>query len=127
MSRAPSIRMLDSRAAYGEAPDDEEVALYQRGKHAQDTVLRRASPRVARVYVFPHELPTRDYFWGGYVSLLVAQEWVFEESDEERPPVAGIREASSARSAMSKRSHKHKKPAPAPQAVNPQNTEENTP
>lgn len=92
MNRAPSIRMLDSRAGYGEAPDDEEVALYQRGKHAQDALLRRASPRVAKVYVFPHELPTRDYFWGGYVSLLVAQDqWVFEESDEDKPATAGIR------------------------------------
>lgn len=116
-NRAPSIRMLDSRAAYGDAPDDEEVALYQRGKHAEDTVLRRASPRVAKVYVFPHELPSRDYFWGGYISLLVAQDqWVFEQSDEAAPPVTGIR------AAKSKRPHKHTKAAPAQHA-----TEESAP
>jgi hypothetical protein len=100
--------MLDSRAAYGEAPDDEEVALYQRGRHAQDTVLRRASQRVARVYVFPHELPTRDYFWGGYISLLVAQDqWVIDPADEEAPPIAGIREVKS----KNQRKHKRAKPA----------------
>ncbi|MGK5086525.1 hypothetical protein WDW86_03110 [Bdellovibrionota bacterium FG-2] len=111
VNRAPSIRMLDSRAGYGDAPDDDEVALYQRGKRAQDSVLKRASPRVAKVYVFPHELPTRDYFWGGYVSLLIAQDqWVFEASDEDAPPVAGIRET------KSKRPHKYKKAAPVTHA-----------
>ena len=105
VNRAPSIRMLDSRADYGGAPDDEEVALYQRGRHAQDTVLRRAAPRVTKVYIFPHELPTRDYFWGGYVSLLIAQDqWVLDPSDDAAPPGAGIREN------KAKHSGKHKRP-----------------
>ena len=94
VSRAPSLRMLDTRAGYNDNPDDEEVALYQKGKHAQDTVLKRSGPRVAKVYIFPHELPTKDYFWGAYVSLLIEQDqWVFEQQDEGAPPIAGIREA----------------------------------
>lgn len=104
MSRAPSIRMLDTRAGYGEAPEDEEVALYQRGRHSQETVLKRSAPRVAKVYIFPHELPTRDYFWGGYVTLLITQDrWVFETPEEEAPPIAGIRPS------KGKSSHRQKK------------------
>lgn len=94
VNRAPYIRMLDNRAGYGEAPDDEEVALYQRGRNTHESALQRSAPRVARVYIFPHELPTRDYFWGGYVSLLVAQDqWVIDPKDEDEPPVTGIRES----------------------------------
>ena len=87
-NRAPSLRMLDSRAAYNADAEDEEVALYQRARHNQDSLVRRSSPRVARVYLYPHELPSRDYFWGGYVSLVVAaDEWTFEnpETDSETP------------------------------------------
>lgn len=106
-NRAPSIRMLDARAAYGDAPDDEEVALYQRGRHAQDSILRRSAPRVAKVYVFPHELPSRDYFWGGYVSLLVSQDqWVMEESHEDATPASGIRKSNTARHAVQKTEEK---------------------
>ena len=112
VNRAPYIRMLDSRAGYGDAPDDEEVALYQRGRHAQDTVLQRSAPRVTKVYIFPHELPSRDYFWGGYVSLLVTQDrWVFEENEDEAPPTAGIRET------KARHPNKHKKAANAPNAT----------
>ena len=106
-NRAPSLRMLDSRAAYGDAPDDEEVALYQRGKHSQDSILRRSAPRVAKVYVFPHELPSRDYFWGGYISLLVSQDqWVMEENDEDATPASGIRETKTVRHAIQKTEEK---------------------
>lgn len=91
-NRAPSLRMLDARAGYGDAPDDAEVALYQRARHAQDSILQRAAPRVARVYIFPHELPTRDYFWGGYVSLLVNEDrWVYQQPDED-DAAPGVRE-----------------------------------
>ncbi|MGK5083495.1 hypothetical protein WDW37_09335 [Bdellovibrionota bacterium FG-1] len=121
VNRAPYVRMLDNRAGYGDAPDDEEVALYQRGRHAQGSVLQRAAPRVAKVYIFPHELPTRDYFWGGYVFLLVAQDqWVLDPTDEDAPPVAGIRETKG-KHPRKHRSQKSTPPAPklsaAPEAA----------
>ena len=43
---------------------------------------------MARVWVYPHELPSKDYFWGGYVSLIVSEDtWVFdgEAGNEEIP------------------------------------------
>ena len=92
-NRAPSLRMLDTRAGYGAEVDDEEVKLYQRARSNSESTLRRGGPRVAQVYVHPHPLPTRDYFWGGYVSLIVSQDdVVFEdpeagESEEEKAAI----------------------------------------
>lgn len=88
-NRAPSLRMLDSRAAYNADAEDEEVALYQRARHHPNSLVHRSAPRIAKVYLYPHELPSRDYFWGGYVSLVVAaDEWAFEKPDagSETPP-----------------------------------------
>jgi len=78
-NRAPSLRMLDARSGYGAGPEDEEVALYQRGRQNSQSLVRKSAPRVARVYIYPHELPTKDFFWGGYVSLVTSpDEWVVE-------------------------------------------------
>jgi hypothetical protein len=91
-NRAPTLRLLDSRAGYGTDRDDEEVALYQRARNHPDSLVR-SSPRIAKVYVYPHELPSRDYFWGAYVSLVVkSDEWVFEHPEEELETPPAIRE-----------------------------------
>lgn len=87
-NRAPSLRMLDARSGYSAGQDEEEVALYQRGHQNSQSLARKSAPRVARVYIYPHELPTKDYFWGGYVSLVVSpDEWIFEnpEGDGKTP------------------------------------------
>jgi len=81
--------MLDARAGYSADLDDAEVALYQRARQHPDSLVQRAAPRIAKVYLYPHELPTRDYFWGGYVSLVVTpDQWIFDkpEDDSETPP-----------------------------------------
>lgn len=81
-NRAPSLRMLDARSGYGAGPDDEEVALYQRGRQSTESLVRKSAPRVARVYIYPHELPSKDYFWGGYVSVVVSpDEWILDRSN----------------------------------------------
>ena len=82
-NRAPSLRMLDVRAGYERASEDEEVGLYQRGHLGDNTIARRSAPRVARVWIYPHELHSKDYFWGGYVSLIVTEDtWVFDGEPE---------------------------------------------
>lgn len=92
-NRAPSLRMLDTRAEYDPATEDEEVALYQRARHHPESLVRRSAPRVAKVYLYPHELPSRDYFWGGYVSLVVASdEWTYENPESDEPAPAAIKE-----------------------------------
>jgi hypothetical protein len=93
-NRAPSLRMLDTRAAYNADVDDEEVALYQRARHHPESIAQQGSSRIAKVFIYPHELPSRDYFWGGYVSMVVTKdEWVFEApEDAVSEPPAAIRE-----------------------------------
>ena len=89
-NRAPSLRMLDHRAGYDDL-DEREVGLYQRGKvdlnspqafNKSNALFQKSAPKVSRVYIYPHELPSKDYFWGGYVSLVVSpDEWVVENVD----------------------------------------------
>lgn len=86
-NRAPSLRVLDTRAGYGSEHDDEDLALYQRGRKNADTVLPKGGKQVVTAYIYPHELPTRDYFWGGYVSVVVGEEdLVFENPEDEVIP-----------------------------------------
>jgi hypothetical protein len=76
-NRAPSLRMLEERSAYGSGVDEEEVGLYQRGRPNSFTSARKSAPRVARAYIYPHELPSKDFFWGGWVSLVISpDEWI---------------------------------------------------
>ena len=86
-NRAPSLRMLDTRAGYNAASEDEEVALYQRGRQGTESLGRKSAPRIARIYIYPHELPTKDYFWGGFVSLVVSpDEWILENPEAQQAP-----------------------------------------
>jgi hypothetical protein len=82
-NRAPSLRMLDTRAAYNAPFDDDEVGLYQKSRSQGDSLGRSSGPRIVKVYLYPHELPTQDYFWGGYVSLIVRKDEVlFDRPDD---------------------------------------------
>lgn len=94
-SRAPSLRLLDTRAAYNSPYDDEEVAIYQRARLQGNSIGRAAGPRIVKVYVYAHELPSQDYFWGGYISLVVRRdEVIFESPSEEESSERGSRKGS---------------------------------
>ena len=101
-SRAPSLRVLDTRAGYGSEMDDEEVALYQRGQRSQDSIVKQGGHRVVTAYIYPHELPTRDYFWGAYVSLVVGEDSVVFENPADEDPVAAIKETKKGKQAKKK-------------------------
>ena len=80
-SRAPSLRMLDSRADYDAAvPDSTPVpAVREAGIDGfrKSPVSTRTRPKVAAVWIHPHETATRDYFWGGWLSVVVEpDQWV---------------------------------------------------
>jgi hypothetical protein len=47
---------------------------------------------VTTAYIYPHELPTRDYFWGAYVSVLVGETSVVFENPEDDEGFAAIKE-----------------------------------
>ena len=88
-NRAPSLRMLDTRAGYNNPYDDEEVAIYQRARAEGDTIGRPIGPRVAYAWVYPHDLPSQDRFMGGYVALIIHRdEVVFDNPDSESPDLS---------------------------------------
>ena len=92
-SRAPSLRVLDTRAGYGSEIDDEEIALYERAKKSPDSLLKQGGHKVVTAYIYPHELPTKDYFWGAYVSLIAGEEAAVFENPEDEMQEPGIKES----------------------------------
>lgn len=81
-TRAPSLNMLEKRADYegsnymGEVVSEFEPSVL---------VPNRTSPRVADIWIHPHEMPTGDYFRGGWIRTLVSKsQWQMERND---PPI----------------------------------------
>lgn len=73
--RADSLRMLDVRADY-DGKDKDEASSLKLGdnqvlKDANGGVPLRTMPKTAHVWIFPHETPTKEYFWGGWISVVV--------------------------------------------------------
>jgi len=31
----------------------------------------RTTPKTAQIWIFPHETPSKEYFWGGWISVVV--------------------------------------------------------
>lgn len=84
MNRAESSRMLDARAAYESGPSavPDSVSLKEGGVEGfrNSPVPVRTRPRVAPIWIHPHETATRDYFWGGWISVVVEQDqWVMSK------------------------------------------------
>ena len=76
-NRATSLNMLEKTADYD-------------GKHYTEGELRsmkgtlmspsRSKPKVTDVYIHGHEMPTNDYFIGGWIKVVVGHaQWEIEE------------------------------------------------
>ena len=76
--QAPSLRMLETKADYlATEPEAQTLAL---GTAAADgdggNVPVRLAPKVAHIWLHAHETPEHEYFWGGWLSVVVAgEEW----------------------------------------------------
>ena len=73
--RADSLRMLEVRADY-DGKDKDEASSLKLGdnqvlKDAEGGVPVRTMPKTAHVWIFPHETPSKEYFWGGWISVVV--------------------------------------------------------
>jgi len=73
--RADSLRMLEVRADYeGKGKDEASELKLGDNQVLQETnggVPVRTTPRTAHVWIFPHETPSKEYFWGGWISVVV--------------------------------------------------------
>jgi len=71
-SRAPSKNMLDKKSRYVEMETPKLIGL--------DQELTRSEAKDVEIYVYPKELPSGDYFEGGYIRAIVEGErWKFRK------------------------------------------------
>lgn len=87
MNRMPSLNMLERRADYNGLRRVEEHLSSLDGPLL---VPQRTQPKVADIWVHPHEMPTGDYFRGGWIRTLVSHsKWTVEkpliEKKESKP------------------------------------------
>jgi hypothetical protein len=81
LNRAESSRLLEERAGYG-GPAKNDISFQEGGVEGfrNSPVPTRSRARIAAVYAHPHEMPSRDYFWGGWISVVVEQDqWVMSD------------------------------------------------
>ena len=73
-SRAPGLNMLEVRADYsGENYINNELS-------GNSTIPNITAPKVEDIYIYPHEMPSGDYFRGGWIRTLVSKgQWQLEE------------------------------------------------
>lgn len=79
LNRAESSRMLESRAGYGDGGASSDLSFKEAGVEGfrNHPVPTRSRAKVAAIYAYPHEMPNRDYFWGGWISAVVENDqWV---------------------------------------------------
>lgn len=85
--------MLDSRADYEDVRAAQDLRMREAGIDGfrQGPVPVRTRPKVASVWIHPHETASRDYFWGGWMSLVVeGDRWLLTKPGELPPSPALI-------------------------------------
>ena len=94
INRADSLRMLDHRADYdGQAAGSAALPALREGGlegfHGAPVPVRTRA-QVAPVWIFPHETASRDYFWGGWISIVTEEpQWLLTRPGR-LPPAPGI-------------------------------------
>ncbi len=85
MNRADSLRMLDKRAEYEDMNNSKSTfdPMLKEGGidgFGQGPVPVRTRPKVASIWIHPHEMASHDYFWGGWMSVVTeADQWVLSQ------------------------------------------------
>ena len=74
---APGLKMLNTRADYeAEAPEVQTLTLGTADGSGAEMVPVRVPPKVVNIWMHPHETPDHEYFWGAWLSVVVAgEEW----------------------------------------------------
>ncbi len=91
INRAQSQRMLDERASYGGDPaQNQPPELKEAGLdgYRNSPVPVRSRGRVAAIYIHRHETASRDYFWGGWLSVVIEEpSWTLTKPNQLTPAV----------------------------------------
>ena len=84
MNRADSLRMLDRRAEYEDPARTQKLNLRESSTSGElpGSIPVRSQPKVAEVWIHAHEMASRDYFWGGWMSVVVEpDQWEMKRND----------------------------------------------
>ncbi len=90
-STSQGLRMLNDRSEYDNPGLLQSLALKEGGIEGfkNSSVPVRTRAKVAAIYIFPSETPTRDYFWGAWLSTEVEPpQWVLTKPN--RTPFAPV-------------------------------------
>lgn len=68
-TRAPSLNMLEKRSDYDNTGQIEDALS---SVDAPLLVPQRTKPTVTDIWIHPHEMPTGDYFRGGWIRTVIA-------------------------------------------------------
>ena len=89
LNRAASLNMLDKRAEYDAADgptDDLRLDTADNEATPDGAVPVRTMPKTAHVWIHPHETAAKEYFWGGWITIVVeGDKWELS-----RPPGAPL-------------------------------------
>lgn len=91
-NRAPSLRMLDGRADYDDPRTSQDITMKEGGVEGfrNHPVPVRSRPKVAAIWIHPHEMASHDYFWGGWMSCVIEQDqWILTKPGK-MPAAPGI-------------------------------------
>lgn len=87
INRADSLRMLDGRAEYEDPKATHDLVIKEAGLDGfrEGPVPVRTRPKVAAIWIHPHEMASHDYFWGGWMSVVVEpDQWLLTKPGELR-------------------------------------------
>ena len=78
--------MLEVRADYDGREKTEAASLKLADGQALHEISNglpvRTAPKIAHVWIFPHETPSKEYFWGGWISVVVeGDKWEVERPE----------------------------------------------
>lgn len=102
--------MLDTRAEYEDQRAVHDLMMKEGGVEGfrNNPIPVRTRPKVAAIWIHPHEMASRDYFWGGWMSCVIEEDrWILTKPGE-MPNAPGVVDLSA-----QKKRGKHAKPKPA--------------
>lgn len=86
LNRAGSLRMLDKRAHYDEESGKQQQqpipSLRPPAPSTRIPTGRRTQAQVESIWIHPHETASRDYFWGGWMSVVIEPDrWAINQNE----------------------------------------------
>ena len=85
----PGLRMLETRADYQAGEPEAQTLALASGPDGTGSLPIRLPPKVVNIWMNPHETSEHEYFWGAWLSVVVAgEEW---GTQYQAPPASNVK------------------------------------